>query len=161
MARPTKYTDIKAAKIIEGLKAGMTRTAAAGLVNVTDETLSNWEKRYSRFLEQTRLAEQEAEARYTSVIAKAAFGHDVVTRRETTKPIILKFTDAQGNKQERIEKVIEVTVETHQESDWRAAMEWLRRRRHLGWGDKEKLEVTGEEGKPLILKVVYEDKLNT
>jgi hypothetical protein len=128
MARPSKFTPIKAAKIIEGLKAGMTRTAAAGLVNIDVATLENWRRRYSSFLAQIDIAEQEAEARYIGVIAKAAFGHEVTERKETHK--------ANGE--------IEVIITTRRDYDWQAARYWLSRRRRDEWGDRVEIELTRE-----------------
>jgi hypothetical protein len=72
MARPSKYSPPRAAKIIEGLKAGMTRTAAAGLVDIDVSTLDAWRQRFPSFAAQVTVAEQQAEARYTTIIARAA-----------------------------------------------------------------------------------------
>lgn len=72
MARPSKYSPPRAAKIIEGLKVGMTRTAASGLVDIDVSTLDAWRQRFPSFAAQVTVAEQQAEARYTDIIARAA-----------------------------------------------------------------------------------------
>ena len=131
MARPSKYSPERAAKILEGLKAGMTLTAAWAYGGVSDQSFARWSQRNVDFVAQVAQAESLAEGRYTSVIAKAAFGHEVVERRETHK--------ASGE--------LEVVITTRQEYDWQAARYWLSRRRRKDWGDNIKLdfaqEVTG------------------
>lgn len=120
MARPTKYTPERSAKIIDGLKAGMTRGACCGLVSIDENSLARWIARYASFGQQVLAAEHAAEACYTDVIAKAAFGHEVVERREVHK--------ANGD--------TEVTIITKREYDWKAAQFWLSRRRRDDWGDR-------------------------
>lgn len=51
---------------------GMTRNAAAGLIDTDELTVLSWIKSKPDFAEQVKIAEQAAEARYISVIAKAA-----------------------------------------------------------------------------------------
>jgi hypothetical protein len=144
MARPTKFSLIKARKIVEGLKAGMTRTAAAGLVDVSQDSLQRWCQRSAMFAEHVAQAEAEAEARYTQVIARAAFGYEV-RKTKTTERLGVDGTP-----------VIETVTETSRDSDWRAALEWLKRRRKGDWS--ERTEVMGGEGEPIVLKVVYEEQ---
>src|SRR5262249_1367735 len=129
MANRIKFTPDRVARLIDGLRAGMTRTATCGAAGITLDTLNLWQRRYSAFSAQVRQAEAEAEARYTTIIAKAAFGNEVTIRRETTKPVVVKTVDANGTKHEHLEHITEVSFETRRESDWRAALEWLKRRR--------------------------------
>src|SRR5262245_34329879 len=124
MAGRVKFTPERVARLIDGLRAGMTRTATCGAAGITLDTLNLWQKRYSAFSAQVRQAEAEAEARYTAVLARAAFGHEVTIRREVTRPIVVRTVDENGRKHEHLEQVTEVTYETRRESDWRAALEW-------------------------------------
>ncbi len=144
MARPTKYNTACAAKIIEGLKEGMTRRGACGHAGISEDTFARWLTRFAGFAEQVALAESQAEAEYTQVIAKAAFGHDVVKTSTTTRPVVLKFVDEHGQKRERIETVTETTVEKRQEYDWRAALEWLKRRVPERWSDRTSIDLDKE-----------------
>src|SRR5262249_13187797 len=102
MGGRVKFTPERVARLIEGLKAGMTRTASCGAVGITLDTLNLWQKKHSAFSAQVRQAEAEAEARYTTIIAKAAFGHEVTIRRETTKPVVVKTVDENGVKHEHL-----------------------------------------------------------
>src|SRR5262245_13042462 len=148
MAGRIKYTPERVARLLEGLKAGMTRTACCGAAGVDLDTLNRWQKRYAAFAVQVRQAEASAEARYTAIIAKAAFGNEVTIRRETTKPVVVKTVDANGTKHEHLEHITEVSFETRKESDWRAALEWLKRRRKEDWTERQ--EVTGTDGEPVF-----------
>jgi len=82
--------------------------------------------------------------RYTLVIQNAAFGHEVRKVSTTTKPIVLHFTDENGVRQQRLEMVTETRIETYQEFDWRAALEWLKRRRPQEWGDHVHMDLDRE-----------------
>jgi hypothetical protein len=150
--RKTKYTPERATKIIQGLKTGLTKRAASSLGGIDEDTLLRWGKRYADFAAQIRQAEDDAESRYTQVIAKAAFGHEVTVRREITRPIVIKTVDAQGKKQEHIEEITEVIIETRREYDWQAARYWLGKRRRQDWG--EKIELSGEGGSPIPISGV-------
>ncbi|HKA54676.1 MAG TPA: hypothetical protein VKJ47_13540 [Candidatus Binatia bacterium] len=153
MAGRIKYTPERVARLLEGLKAGMTRMACCGAAHIDRETLTRWEKRYPSFAAQVRQAEAEAEARYSAIIAKAAFGHEVTIRREVTKPVVVKTVDANGIKHEHLEHITEVTFETRRETDWRAALEWLKRRRKEDWS--ERAELVGAAGDPAVLTIRY------
>ena len=74
------------------LRGGCTRKDTAGSVGVTDDTFSNWMRRYSDFSEVVRAAESYVGARMTAKI-------------------------------------------TASDTDWWAALEWLKRRRRDDWGD--------------------------
>src|SRR5215510_3663877 len=143
-----KFTPERVTRLLDGLKAGMTRSAACGAVGIDLDTLNRWQRRYAGFAVQVKQSEAEAEARYTSIISKAAFGHEVTIRRETTKPLIVKTVDANGIKHEHLEHITEITIETRRESDWRAALEWLKRRRKEDWTERQ--ELVGAEGQPIL-----------
>jgi hypothetical protein len=106
----------------------MTRTAACGQVGVCYDTFLSWGRRKVGFWAAVEQAEAEAEARFTEVLAKAAFGHEVIKTRRTTK--------ANGE--------VEETVETSWVFSWKAALEWLKRRRRRDWGENVHLNVEEE-----------------
>lgn len=72
MARPSKYTPEREAKIVEALAAGNTRRTAARLAGVDQGTLENWIGRYSGFSSAVEKAEAEAEASHVANIVQAA-----------------------------------------------------------------------------------------
>lgn len=148
MARPTKYNKTICQAIVEALRAGSTRMAAAEHVGIAYETFRDWKNTREEFHHMVTQAEAEAEVMFTSVIAKAAYGYD---RRSTTRTVKTVFKTKQtklpdGSIIEEsvpFEEVSETTTSRH-EFEWRAALEWLKRRRHVEWGtdsiDIEKLD---------------------
>jgi|GEM_PF-5090031 hypothetical protein len=129
--RPSKFTPERQAKILDGLRAGMTRRASAGFAGVAENTFQGWLAQPTKadFKEEVEEAESFAEARHTGSIAKAAFGEEVTRTKTTT----------------RAEGTVTQTIETRWESDWRAALEWLRRRRRKEWGNDETQETPARQ----------------
>lgn len=74
MARPSKYTPEREAKIVEALAAGNTRKTAARLAGIDQGTLENWMLRYSGFSAAVEKAEADAEASHVANIKAAAVG---------------------------------------------------------------------------------------
>lgn len=72
MARPSKYTPEREAKIVEALAAGNTRKTACRLVGVDLHTLARWIDRYATFATAIEKAEAEAEASHVANIKAAA-----------------------------------------------------------------------------------------
>lgn len=72
MARPTKYTEERAERIITALGAGNTRTASALYGGVDYRTFDRWMQRYGSFAAAVQKAEADAEVRHVANIAKAA-----------------------------------------------------------------------------------------
>lgn len=108
-------------KLLSGLRDGMTKGAACSYAGISDETMRQWGKADLGFLAQVEEAHLEAESRFTQVIAKAAFGHQV----EKT----ITVTKANGDVEERVER--------YTEYDWQAARYWLGKRRREEWGEEE------------------------
>ena len=72
MARPTKFTDAVRDKVLEGLRAGFTRSAAAGTAGVHPAQIGRWCTASASFATDCVIAEAQAEARFTLVVTKAA-----------------------------------------------------------------------------------------
>jgi len=119
---------------MEGLKSGMTRRAAAAYAGVSQDVIYDWINKKANFATQVMEAENIAESRYTSVIVKAAFGHDVTVEKTVTRP--------NGD--------IITTVETKREYDWQAAKWWLSRRRRQDYGDTLNVNLDSEIDKVLL-----------
>jgi hypothetical protein len=67
-----KMTPAARQKIIDGLKAGMTRSGAAGVAGIHVSQVGRWCAKDASFASDCAIAEQEAEARMTAAIVKAA-----------------------------------------------------------------------------------------
>lgn len=72
MARPTKRTPEREARLMEALRAGNTRRASCAYAGIDQDTLANWMRRYSDFSDAVEKAEADAEIRNVAIIQKAA-----------------------------------------------------------------------------------------
>jgi hypothetical protein len=67
-----RYSDAVRKKLLTGLRTGMTRAAAAGFAGVARETFYDWiDKDPEGFGREVKIAEDYAEARYTSTISSS------------------------------------------------------------------------------------------
>lgn len=72
MARPTKYTPETAKKITDAIRVGATFKLACDYAGITEDTFSNWRKRYSDFSDAIKEAEGGAAVGWLAKIEKAA-----------------------------------------------------------------------------------------
>jgi hypothetical protein len=70
--RATKQSDARVGRILESLRRGTTRKAAALSSGISEDTFLRWLKAGTDFAEKVAIAEAEAEAHYTGVIYQAA-----------------------------------------------------------------------------------------
>jgi hypothetical protein len=73
--QPTKRSPEREQAILNALRIGNTRRAAAQGADITEDTLANWMKRSSAFFGAVEHAEAEAEQRFLGNVAKAAAGN--------------------------------------------------------------------------------------
>lgn len=74
MGRRTKATDLRVATILDALRAGNTRRAAAAYGQVSHETFYRWLRDDVTFSDAVEKAEADAEVRALAVIIRAAQG---------------------------------------------------------------------------------------
>lgn len=72
MARPTKYNPERVQRIIETLRAGNTRRAAAWTGGIEVETFLQWLRRYPEFSAAVKQAESDAELEMVSRVRLAS-----------------------------------------------------------------------------------------
>jgi hypothetical protein len=72
MARPTKRSPERELTILNALRIGNTRTAAAALADISYETFRTWAEGDLEFSAAIQRAESEAESRFLGQVAKAA-----------------------------------------------------------------------------------------
>ncbi len=85
MPRPTKLTPKTREVILNALRAGMTRSAAAATAGVHRSQMTRWLARYAAFATEVDIAEAQAEARFTAVITRAANDGDTRSALEWLK----------------------------------------------------------------------------
>ena len=189
MARPSKYDEALAKEICGRLRAGCTRRAACLSNGISTDTFARWLKSapgsagFADFAAQVEAAEAECEVRNTAMISKAAFGFDATRTTKTVKTVvkvrksrfpaggtvrttlpdgsITKTDYPRGTILEEPVALEEVSEQTSvvKEFDWHAALEWLKRRRRLDWGDKVEIDwksLTSEQILEILLRCVPE-----
>jgi hypothetical protein len=117
---------------------GVTDEGLAELFGVCLATISTWKKEHPSFLESITRGKEGADEK----VAKSLYGRalGVVTKTR-------KYTETQeGPDGTPIE--VEVT-EHHLPPDTQAASLWLRNRQSKQWRDKQQLEHSGVDGKPI------------
>lgn len=154
--RPTKFNKAAGERICENLRSGCSRKAAAESVGVDYRTLLNWveagEKAKSgeffQFFQALTRVEAEVELRNTSVMAKAAAGWDAGSVKVTTRSVVkIKRTVHPDGTIVDEPVVLQLTSReetTTKEFDWRAALEFLKRRRREDWGDHVNVDLDRE-----------------
>lgn len=72
MARPTKRTPDREARLLDALRAGNTRKAACQYAGVAQDAFNRWLVRFADFADVVKKAEADAEVRHVANIAKAS-----------------------------------------------------------------------------------------
>jgi transposase-like protein len=72
VSRPPKYNEQRAQRVLEAIRAGATRRAAAGHAGVDDATLYRWIERYASFATLLTRVEDDVEVRCTATILQAS-----------------------------------------------------------------------------------------
>lgn len=159
---PTLCTIDRINKIIACLRNGNTRLVAARWTGITDATLSSWVNNglplnaameHSEFLQRVNVAESEAEMEMVSALRKAANGFTVRKSCIKSRTVFKNRVEVMPNGVRVIEPIAlqEITKEESEETvfDYRAAVEYLKRRKPDSWSDRNKVELTGADGGPL------------
>jgi hypothetical protein len=135
--------------LLNCLRAGNTRRDACICAGVSEDTLARWRRNSADFAYAVAQAEAECKAGFVAALTNAALG-SAVTETQTTKTVMHRLRcvarDAQGHPLRNPDgKVVledkavpfeEVTTSRTTRPDWRAGLEWLKRRRRDEWGDQ-------------------------
>jgi transposase len=72
MARPTKRTPEREKRLLQAIRAGNTRRAAAAYAGISDDSLERWAKRCADFADALTRAEAESEVALVAIVRQAA-----------------------------------------------------------------------------------------
>lgn len=72
MARPTKYDEARAGRILDNLRRGNTRRASALSCGISEDSFARWLDRYADFAAAVKKAEAEAETAHVANISRWA-----------------------------------------------------------------------------------------
>lgn len=142
--QPTKRTPEVETRLLEALNGGSTIRDACGYAGIHKDTFYEWKKQYSDFSDAVTRAESECAVRNGAILQKAANGYDTVEVRTTEKIAYRERTlrHPDGTVEEIKEPVpyTEVVTTRGREFDWRASLEWLKRRRKEEWSERQELQ---------------------
>lgn len=161
MAAPNKFTPEAKKKILDALRVGNTRRASAGAAGISKSLFYEWIQKGEKaksgefldFLDAVTRAEAECEVQNVAILKKAASGWDTKATRTKTKSyqeIYLKDdgTPVLGEDGKPLRKIVtetETVTTEGREFDWRASLEWLKRRKRADWGDSLDIRTLDDE----------------
>lgn len=144
MPRPTKLTPQLQSKIVKLLKTGVTVTDACASTGIHKSTFYDWIERgeagdeaFADFSDAVSRAHVNAKVVAIGTLRTAMSPYNQTTRRTET------FTETRFNRQgEQYEYKRETVTKTitRMQGDWRAAVEYLKRRFPDEWADHLKVE---------------------
>ena len=128
----------KIEQILDGLRAGQTRTAVLAQAGIPAASLAYWIDKSKKVAEAVEQAEDQGEALHAAVIHKAATGCDTKKKITTTK--------SDGSHETRIEEETKF--------DWRASKYWLEVRHRREWGKALPAESTPAASNKFYLTLI-------
>lgn len=132
MARPTACTPATIAAIAQAISAGNAREVAAAYAGVTATTFYNWQARGKK--EQAHRVRPNAKP------------------HEAEQPFF-EFIEAIEKAESDAEVRNVAIIQQAARESWQAAAWWLERKHHGRWGRKDRQELTGADGAPLLPNV--------
>lgn len=173
IGRTSKFTDDTRRKILKRLRAGVTIAATCDSVGIGESTYFEWTAIGRAHLDGTthprmprKAADRQVYAEFAEAVTRAiadGLVRATIAFRQGMSPSKSESTITETIKETRLDKegnpyLYEKTVTRHTveqiPGDWRAAMEYLARRDPEHWARSapQKVEHTGKDGGPIILK---------
>lgn len=148
LGRPSKYTAELEEELLTLLAAGCIVEDVCAKVGISKETFYSWQATNAYFLDAVTRARAAANTNATLSLRRGMDAHDIVTKtvkkiNETKlRPVVLP--DGTRTEETYIYEKTEETVSTTRDSDWRAAMEYLKRRDPKNWAERLIIQVDAE-----------------
>ena len=112
---------------------------------------------------QERIVSAIAAGNYNSVaaqyggISEGTFYRWMEQGEKASSGLYHEFHEAVKKAESQAEVRNVAIIERAAQDTWQAAAWWLERKHFARWGRKERIEATGKDGQPLIIRVVYDD----
>ena len=149
MARRAKLSDKTQAALIKLIETGVTVADACSEVGIAESTYYNWIKRgeageepFLQFLE--ALTRARSSARVAAIKALRNAMHPYTETRKTVEVFTETRLNKQGEPYEYVKKTESETTVRYA-GDWRAALEYLKRRDPENWQPPTKIDVSWQD----------------
>jgi len=130
---PTKYHERFDEEVFKLCLLGATDEEIASFFNISTTCLTNWKKKYPKFMASIRAGKTEADTEVAKSLYESATGFKI------TKEIAVKVKKGKG-----IEELEKITVEEQMPPDYRSISFWLRNRQPEKFREKVDVELAGE-----------------
>lgn len=130
---PTKFNQNLTVKILELAEKGKTDLEIAEAIGVCEKTINNWKHKHPDFLQSLRESKSVADDLVEVALFRRAVGYKTKSFQDI---------EMHGN-------VIRLHGEKEFPPDTQAAQFWLQNRKPDQWKQKQAVEHTGADGKPL------------
>ncbi len=126
--RPTKYTKKKANLAISLAAKGKIDTEIAEALDITQQTLNNWKKKYPEFFESLKAAKKEVDKLVERSLLERALGYEHPDTHISNYKGEITITD----------------ITKHYPPEVTACIFWLKNRDPERWRDKQDIEHSGD-----------------
>lgn len=141
--QPTAYRSEYAQQAYKLCLLGATDKDLASFFSVSEATINNWKQAHHDFLESLKGGKEQADANVAKSLYRRALGYS----HDAVKILAVANGNNMGSSVEQVPYIERYPPDTT------AAIFWLKNRRPDVWRDKH--EVTGADGGPLTVQVVY------
>jgi transposase-like protein len=172
MARPNKLTPAVRKIIVDHVKIGATVEDACALAGITETTFYNWMQagrnsdsgvRFEFFEAVTRARKEASVA--AIITLRRSFSNEAKTvtrkREQFTEIRLRTVKNPETGVVEQVpyeySKTTVTDIETAAPPDWRAAIEYLKRRDSANWSEKHRIEI--EHVEDAIIDAIHNDEV--
>jgi transposase-like protein len=152
VGRPTLYDPEKLILVEGWARDGLTNEQIAEKLGIAPSTLYEWQGKYSEFAQVLKRGKEIVDREVENALFKRTQGY-VVELRKTFKVKVINY-DANGRKVREAEELQTGVDEVYVAPDTTAQIFWLKNRKPAEWRDRQAVELTGADGKPLAMGVV-------
>ncbi len=153
VGRPTLYDPEKLILVEGWARDGLTSEQIAKNLGVSYETLRVWQNEYPALSAALKRGKEIVDREVENALFKRTQGYTVQLHK-TFKVKVVEYSPTTGKKVREAEELQQGVDEVYVAPDTTAQIFWLKNRKPAEWRDRQAVELTGADGKPLAMGVV-------